>query len=285
MTKKIVARLSSNDFSYIFHEDNPDFENMESSFHIPIINTENSFEFNPDRRLEDWEWFYVIPDETQKITMINPYIDTLENTESTNTITADEYQNIRWIGLIEKEWENQKILLTRIFPRYYTLAKKILKWSDWPKLVEESKSVDFTWVTHAFWNGTKLYFNSYDTIRPLFHWLEDFYRVATEEEKVAFLDKDYFECSDKTIDIWTRNLRRIASIITKIDWSNQSVRDKYIEYAKKYPKVKVSITTDGKMKIDSNQDITGIINILEERIYTTPITGEEREANAITKLA
>ena len=39
------------------------------------------------------------------------------------------------------------------------------------------------------------------------------------------------------------------------------------------------------MKIESNQDVTKVLSVLEERIYTTPITGENREANSITKLS
>lgn len=287
MSKKIIARLQNGNYSIIFNQGNPGFLNMEESYNDPDITNDNSFEFNPDRKLEKDEWYFVTPSIEQKSEIIQPYLNTISSSDGMNPITAKEYPFIRAICLIEKNnIGSERIILTRVFPRFFTLSKKILKWHDGPKLEKQHSSVDFTGSIDAFWNGSMLYFKSYADIKLVFSGLENFYRIATESEKNDFLQKDFFECSNgyQNVSVKTRNLRKIAAILDNIDWSDSNIKQKYIDYAKKYPKLNVGITENGKLKIDSNKDITNIMNILEERIYTTPITGEEREANSITKL-
>jgi len=287
MSKKIIARLHNDNYSIVFNETNPGFLKMKTSFKIPNITEDIAFEFNPERKLEENEWYFVALSAEQKNKLIKPYLDTIDCSDGVNPITSDEYSSVRAICLVEKnDTGDENIILTRIFPKYYTLSKKFLKWHDGPELVEQSSTIDFTGSADAIWNNEKLYFKSYSIIKPLFNGLEDFYRIATEEEKNAFLQKDFFECSNgyQNIKVQTRNLRRIASVLDKIDWSDSTTRQKYIDYTKKYPQLDVDITLGGRLKIESNKDVTNIMNILEERIYTTPITGEEREANSVTKL-
>lgn len=283
MTKKIIARLQDESFATIFNNGNSDFSNIESKYQIPEFPTEKIFPFDPEKKLESDEWFYVEPDEERKNELISPYISTLTNIDSVNPIAQEDYQDIRAICLVE-DGETEKIILTRVFPRFYTMSKTIFKWDDGPKLETQSSSVDFTANIDAYWANGKLYFKSYSHIKPVFDGLENFYRTATEEERNDFLGKDYFSCPNTGIEIGHRNLRKIASVINSINWSDSETRQKYINYANQYPNIGVQID-DGKMKIESNQDVTKILTVLEERIYTTPITGENREANSVTKLS
>ncbi len=290
--KKIIAKLEDGSFRTVFNSDNKGFTSIESSYHTPTFTDEIIFKFDPEKKLENDEWFYVEPSEEQMIKMIDPYISTITNIDSLNPITKNDYQNIRAICLIEKEVVNdnglencqERLIISRVYPRFYTIARKILKWNDGPQFEEQSSSVYFSGYIDAYWIAGKLYFKSYLNIKPIFDGLEDFYRLATEDEKNEFLQKDFFKCEDTNIVIKQRNLRKIASVINNINWSEPLTRQKYIKYAEKYPNIGVQITADGKLKIESNQDVTKILSVLEERIYTTPITGEEREAHSISKL-
>lgn len=284
MNKKIIARLQNGNFCTIFNSDNDNFADIENFYSIPDLTNENTFVFDPEKGVEGEEWFYVEPNEKQKNTLISPYIKTLTNIDSINPIRQEDYQNIMAIGLVENG-ENEKIIITRIFPRFYTMSKKIFKWNSGPKLETQSDSVDFTANIDAYWENRKLYFKSYSHIKPVFDGLENFYRTATEKERKNFLQKDYFSCPNIGIKIGHRNLRKIASVIDNINWSDAKTRQKYIDYAKQYPNSGIQISDNGKMKIKSNQDVTKILTVLEERIYTTPITGENREANSVTKLS
>lgn len=278
MEQKILAKLSNWNFVNVFNDNSDWFNSIEWIYSEPDLRNDNTFVFDPDRKLEHDEWFYVEFNTEQKEKAIDWFFSLLSSSVSWNNIDNSDYPEIRAIFLSKKDWDSEKIFLTRIFPRYYTMSKKILKWETWPALEEQSSSVDFNGNLDAYWDWQKLYFKSYTVIKPVFDWIEDFYRVATEEEKNDFLQKDFFECGDYTsVKVWPRNLRRIASVLGLINWGDTDVKRKYIDYANEHPLVWVVISND-KMKIDSNKDVSGILSILEERVYKTPITWVEKEA-------
>ena len=284
MTKKIIAQLNDGTFCTIFDQANSGFSDIQRHYKDPLFTNENTFSFDPERKIESDEWFYIEPNAEQKSALIQPYINTLTNIDSVNPIQKEDYPNIRAISLVETSDDSEKLIVTRVFPRFYTMSKKMLRWENGPALIKQSASVDFTGIIDAFWQNGKLYFKYYAKIKPIFDGLEDFYRTATEKEKNDFLQKDFFECPNASMIVRTRNMRRIASVIDKIDWANPKVLAKYIRYANKYQEVGVEITSNGKIKLESNKDLTQILNILEERIYTTPITNEIREANSVTPI-
>ena len=161
MSKKIIARLQNRNYSIIFNQDNPSFLDMEKSYNKLDITNDNSFEFNPDRKLEKDEWYFVTPKTEQKNEIIQPYLNIISSSDGMNLITSKEYPFIRAICLIEKnDTGSERIILTRVFPRFFTLSKKILKWHDGPELEKQHSSVDFTGSIDAFWNGSMLYFKS-----------------------------------------------------------------------------------------------------------------------------
>jgi hypothetical protein len=287
MNRKIVARLDTGNFVVVFNSSNPGFLKVEESYSEPILTAENVFEFNPDRKIHKDDWQYIQMNDNQKGTIIQPYIDTISSSESTNPITGDDYSKIEAICLVEKSSDSNegKIFLTRIFPRYYMMSKKYFKWNDGPDLITEAGSVDFPGALDAYWDGQKLFFKSYGQIKSVFPGIEIFYRTATEEEKDRFLTSDIFEC-ESAVSVKERNLKKIAGIIDKppFDLNDKAVQTKLLTYAKEFPEVTLNITEEGKFKITSNKDLTSVLNLLEERVYKTPITAENREAHSVTKL-
>ena len=281
--KKIIAKLQDGNFCTIFNSDNDGYSDIADTYQIPIFSDEKNIIFNPEIKLESDEWFYVVPDEEQKRLIIEPYFSTLSNIDSLNPITKEDYPNIRAICLVE-DGENEKIILTRVFPRFYTIAKRVIKWKDGPKLEKQSSSVEFTGNIDAYWINGKLFFKSYSNIKSVFDGLEDFYRKATKEEINVFLQKDFFFCSNFKFRFGERNSRKIAAVMDSIEWENTVTRKKYIDYANQYPNIGVQINEDGKMIIGSNNDVTRILCILEERIFTTPITAVVCEAHSINKV-
>lgn len=285
MDKKILARLQDWSFVNIFNDTTDWFNTIEDIYSEPDLSPEKVFLFDPDRKLEHDEWYYIEFNKEQKERTINPFFYLLESSVSSNNIKSEDYSDVRSIFLALKDWENEKIFLTRIFPRYYTMSKKIIKWSSWPALESQSSSIDFNWSLDAFCDWNKLYFKSYPVIKPIFEWIEEFYRVATEEEKKEFLQKDFFEIDDYTkIKVWPRNLRRIAAVLNIINWDDIDTRKKYIDYANQYPKVWVEISND-KMKLEHNKDVSNVLSILEERVYTTPITWVDKEAASTVNIS
>jgi hypothetical protein len=287
MTKKIIARLENENFALIFNQNNPEFNTIAECYSHPSLNDENCFEFNPEKKMEFDEWHYLTFTAEQKETFIRPYLGTITSSDATNTITGEDYPSIRAICLIEYDASTgeELILLSRVFPRNYTLSKKVIKWHDGPQVETQAASIDFVGNVDAYWNGQRLYFKSYAKIKSVFPGLEFFYRSATEDEKNEFLASDLFEC-EPAIEIGERNLKKIAAVMDNqnINFSDEESKNKYLNYAREYPGVSIVISDSGKICIKSNRDITNILNILEERLYTTPITSERREAHAVTKL-
>lgn len=284
MINKIIARLQDGTFVTIFNEGSADLNKIKESYKAPKITNDLTIPFDPEQKLESDEWFFVDLNVDQKESMISPYFDTIDNIDTVNPIRKADYPNIRAICLVQKDGVNEIMHITKVYPRFYTITKKLLKWSDGPALEIQSATVDFTAKTDAFWSNGKLYFKSYSNIKSVLDGLEDFYRVATEEEKNNFLQKDFFECSDLNIIVKQRNLRKIASVIKTISWDDEKVRKKYIKYAKKYPNLKLNISDTGKMIINDNVDLSAALSVLEEHIYTTPITKQQRAANSTTNL-
>jgi hypothetical protein len=284
MPKKIVARLADKSFVSIFTEDNPGFQSINEAYNIPHLNEENSFLFDPERKLEEDEWFFIQPTPDQINTILGPFEETIDNIDSINPISSEDYSYIRAICLVEKLGELNTLILTKIYPRFFTMSKKLLKWNDGPSIETQATSVEFTAKVDAFWNDGKLYFKSYSVIQSVFNGLEDFYRIATEDEKNEFISKNFFDCEVENLEVRPRNLRKIAAIMDSINWDDEIIQASYIAYANEYPYLGVQITDENKMKIESNKDLTNILNVLEERLYTTPITRQPREANTVTPL-
>jgi hypothetical protein len=284
MINKIIARLQNESFVTIFNEGSEELMKIKESYSTPKITDDLSTPFDPEQKLASDEWFFVEPNAEQTELMISPYFETIDNIDSVNPISKEDYPNIRAICLVQKDDNTETMHITKVYPRFYTITKKLLKWSDGPALETQSSTVDFSAKTDAFWSNKRLYFKSYSSIKSVLNGLEDFYRVATEEEKNDFLQKDFFECEDLNIKVKQRNLRKIASVIETISWDDEKVRKKYIKYANKYPNLKLNISDTGKMIISDNTDLTKVLNVLEERIYTTPITKQPRAANSVTAL-
>ncbi len=280
MQEKILAKLQNNTFVKLFNTDSENFNVIKNIYSKPDLIDEKIFEFDPDKKLESDEWFFVEFTQEQKEKAITPFFSLFDSSVSGNNIEKEDYPDVTAIFLWKKDSREEEIFLTRIFPRFYTVKKTLITWNREAQLENKSASIDFNWILDAYWDWEKLYFQSYADIKPLFEGIEDFYRVATEEEKNDFLEKDFFESEDITkVKAWKRNLRKIAFILEQIDWDNQEIRKQYIDYAKQYPNVWVKLSeTEDKMIIDNNKDLTWVLAILEERIYKTPITWVVKEA-------
>jgi len=251
------------------------------------LNTNNSQLFNPDINLDKDEYFFIELDENKKRELIVPFINSIENSVSINPIDKDQYSQIQCLYLIEKYDNLINITFTRVFPKNYTLTKKVFSFDDTPILKNENNSLDFHPRIDAFWDGEKLFFKSYTTIKPIFKGIECFYKKATEEEKNTFLSNDLFTCNSEIeqIEVGERNLRKIKGILdSQINLNDPSTREKYLNYAENYSEANIIITQEGKINLKDNKDISNVLSLLEEHFYTTPISGEKREAPTSKKL-
>lgn len=279
MSKRICAKLE-NECVRIFDEQSRWFGDIESLFWYPDVS--NQKEFDANVKLEQDERFFVVLSEKQKNSMLSQYFRLLDNSASTNQIHANQYREIRAIFLISKEdWQqNHSILFSKITPTGRIEHKQFILWNAWnPQLKTISHWIDITWKIDSYWNGEKLFFKKYETVRWLFPWIEDFYQTATPEEVESFKNNWFFNFTMKNSSIWTRNLRRIAYIVREknIDFSSSETRIKFKRYAETYG-ITLPFDENNKIKIANNKVLWNAISIIEENYYTSEITREKKVA-------
>ena len=287
--KKFAAQLNSGDIIIIFSTQNQSFRSIEGIYKFPQISEELLIDFNSKKKLHADEWYYIDPDETQQKDMFASYYQALDSSGSLNPITIQNYNEIKVLYLIIEEESDsskkvKKILFSRVFPRYKIEQKKFLRIiENDPTLITQSNSIDITGKIDAFWNGQKLIFKSYSTIKPLFMGIEDFYTIATEQERAQFLNDDFFYFpSGKNMYIGDRNLKNIAYIIREknIDFSDIKLRKKYKKYAHKYS-ADINFTNNNQIQIKNNSDLSKAIKVINEHFYTGEVSREMKDAGNI----
>jgi hypothetical protein len=288
--KQFVGRLKNGNSVLIFSEENDNLSVIEDGFCFPVITLEKEFQL--DYTLDTNEWFYVNLDDNEKAQMISNYLMALESSADTNNIVNRQYSELVAFYLISKDLDGKLgIIFNRIFDKYYIVSKTFLKFSLNEACVsKEENVVEFNNRVDAYWDDvtSKLYFKNYSFVKPLFEGIEKFYRCATSEEVNAFVDSEFFQIEDsfKRDKLGERALKHIAEIIDQkaIDLNDVAIRVLYNEYANDYSESGFLISNIGKFILTKSADLTNVINLLQEKYYTSQITREKRVANSTTKI-
>jgi hypothetical protein len=264
----------------VIFSDDADLDRLQ--FYQPPAIT-NARAYNPDENLEDDEWWCIELDEAQRTNMVGGYYEYPLSSADTNPIGDDEYKNIEALYLVR----DTEILFTKITERYRIRNKRFIRFDGDPQLDEESNAVEFTGRPDAYYDGSgRLYFQNFSTIRPLFPGIEDFFRVATREEKETFLGKSFFAVEGIDPDkIGIRYAKRIAAVLAdaSLNLDDAATQQKLRDYSQRYQEVGVNID-DNKLVIRTNKDLSNVLNLLSGRYYMSELTGEKMVAQATTKI-
>lgn len=288
MNNILIAQLKDKE-TIIFkdwEEDLTKYKNNLNLGEFESFSEEKIFKFDVNYRLDNDEIFYIELDDNDIIEMIDPFLKVIKSTWDFNLIIENEYKKIISLCFIEKKENLYNIFFSRVYPRNYIMKKTLLWfWDNWPIISEENNKIDFSSLSDAFWDSKnkKLFFKKYETIKPIFKWIEKFYRSASEEEIDNFLEKDFFSINDDfdKKKMWERLYKNIADIIDNrdIDFSNIETRTQYNKYAKEFLWDNVSINDDWKFEIKKNKDLTNIVKLLQWHYYLDYITEEKKETN------
>jgi hypothetical protein len=261
----------------ILFSDGKDSEQF--NFYRPPVMHEKTL-FNPDKKLESSEWFYVKLSADQVSTMIKPYSENEQTSADLNTTIESDYMVIEVVyRVIDKT-----VIFTKITDGYKIRNKRLVKFYDLKEaqLVHEESSIEFSGKPDAYFDGVdKLYFKDFSKIRSLFSGIDIFYREATHDEKRNFLDNDLFEADDIAPDnIGTRDSSRIAMVMDDdaIGLADGSNLTKILEAARNYPEVDIEISNDDKIIMKDNKDLKRVLNLITSRYYISDITGKKMES-------
>lgn len=244
----------------------------------------NPKKYDPEVHLEDDEWFFIEIDSAHE-KMVHEYSCFFSNTAGLNDISKDEFSNI---DVIFKQLQKGKIVFQKITASKRLIDKSILKWAEKRKKanrtaiengIEIKKSID------ALFDGTdKLYFRSFRTIKNMFSGIEDYYRVATEQELSEFKELSIISCNDK-LKVGTNNLKMLALLSNDedIDLTDNKFYNKLLGEYVKYPNQDFQIANN-QFVINTNKQLTSFLKLALGRLYTNPMTEHKMEASSAKKI-
>lgn len=119
----------------------------------------------------------------------------------------------------------------------------------------------------------------------MFAGIDELYREATDGEVNNFLGLDLINVQGEysTEDVKTANRRRIKEALERYDHFDGEQKARLPHYISQYCQELYDVDTH-KFKVESEEDLTKLLNIINQRYYTTELDGERRLANSVTKL-
>ncbi len=277
--KKIIAKLKNDQNVIVFSDASG--ESFAGMYKVPDVKTSVPFEVNVKNWVEGM-WYFIVLTEEQKEEMLGGYV-TEAGTMGLDAMTPDHYSQVKALYMADAE----QMLFTKVASRHVLQSKKYVTFGEKPVLSEPGNAVELSGEVDAYWNGRLLYFKKFASIQSLFPGIKKVYKEVTEQVTNEFLSSELFELkAEMSSDfIGLRNRKLIALLIDgkTVDLKDPETYGKYVAYAREY-NLDLEIAEDGKIALLDNADISKVINLFDEKFYTTDITREKREIRTSKKL-
>lgn len=238
-------------------------------------------QYEPTNVLDEEQWFFVEDFSTKdyclKLLKNNP--DLVDLTE----INKVDPEQMDYLIAYQSE---AYYYFQRIFKYTVIRNKKFVHIGDDVKIKEEKNAIELKEVPDAIYakEEDRLYFRKLETITPIFRGIEILYREATQEEVENFLENDFVNLQGdfSAARVGKANRKRIALAMDTLAKFSKKQRKEIFEYTNDYfPDLKF----DGKsFEISDEDDLKNLLNGIEQRFYTTPVTKEKRCASAVYDL-
>lgn len=288
--EKLLAKVSGKTGEHRVVFTSEDQMRLIKGFDVPDIDMERAIEFNPERKLESDEWFYIDLDDEHIADMIMPYIEAGASTADLNIVSSDDYTRIEVVyKIISPTVENEKslIIFQKITNGSQIANKRFLCFSSHePVLVQQRDSIEFTNRQDAFFDGhSRLFFKNFSSIRSFLPGIDDYYRLATDDEIISLKEAAPVSFLGE-FKIGIRNRKRLAAIMNdgNIDLKSPSFQNKLRNYASRYSECGLVLGDDDKFKIQNDRELGAFLSLASGRYYTSETTDEKMEAKDATSL-
>jgi hypothetical protein len=255
-------------------------ESLEQFNFYQMPNIHQQVRFDPDRKLESDQWYYVELTPEQTESMLSPYLNNESSSADLNKTVQSDYDVIETVYRVDAG----KAIFTKITDSYRIRNKMILKFHDTEQaeIIQEANSIEFNGDVHAYYDGAnKLYFRNFGKIRSMFPGIEEFYRKATQAEKQRFVDNAIFHNTGVDVDtIGQIDSRRIATVLgdLSIDFENEEKHPTIISAANHYADLLSLEVNENKITLNDKSDVTKALKVLLGRYYVSEITGQRMES-------
>lgn len=262
-----------------------DSQPEKSFFVLPELG--NATEYEPLEIPKKGDWLYVTLDQEQIEEMIDPYLLVLTNNDD-HVVTAD-YQRVDCIYDATDTYLAFKKLGSTNY--IHENGSNVLQFSDeGATLAPYSFALQTNGQIDAYYDikAKRLYFMSFSRVRSLFKGLDVFYQDATIPEKEQFLYSELFALGDNIniLYIGLNDTKKLAAIqeSQRYDFSDPDTRGKITRYAADYPSAGVGVDDEGRIIINTKKDLTAALRLLEQKFFTTQLTGEKYEATSTKRM-
>lgn len=279
----LIAKVKRSNTYFIVLSDKTVYED------IPTF--DHAYEYDDDRKLYDGEWF-VLGNFTDK-----DYCPAIAKQAFPGVgysyLAKNKYKDIKHvISIQEKEGKHffmfQNVTTGLIYKKYRAISwENIIRPTDQAVLIKKDGLLVLRENPDAYFclEDNKLYFKNLSSITSIFKGINELYREATDEEVTEFMDLDVIDREDgfDNEDVKTQNRRRIKEALDRYNHFDPDKKAKMPRYIRQYCQELYDENTQ-KFRVSSEDDLTKLLNIINQRYYTTELDGEKRLANSVTVL-
>ena len=197
------------------------------------------------------------------------------------------------MNIVSVQEEGNVFVFQKITPSYIYEKQKMLSWehinaptdqavlSNHKNIMVIKEGADCYYVK----NIDKSYFRNLNAITSIFDGINILYREATNQEVEDFLGMEMINVADGFTkdDVKTANRRRIKEATERYRSFSPEQKAKIPSYISKYCP-HIYDEANHQFNVNDENALTDLLNVLNQRYYTTEIDDEKRLANSVTKL-
>lgn len=248
-----------------------------------------SREYQDDYKLQDNEWF-VVEQFSQK-SYSGGFIQENFVATSFSFMPKDKYQHIDHI--VSVQGDHKIFVFQKITPSFIYEKQKTISWgavvhpSDQAQLSMQQDVLVIRNDADCFYlkEEDKLYFKKLSSLTTIFAGINILYKEATNEEVIDFLNMDILKVASSFNEnnVKTANRRKIKEGTERYNSFSQEQKDKIPQYLAKYCPNSYNEQTK-RFNVEDEKGLTNLLNVFNQRYYTTEIDNEKRLANSVTAL-
>lgn len=253
----------------------------EDFYVVPTI--DHSLEYMDDYKLQENEWFK-LPDICEKPYCLDVLTNEFDATAHSN-LPHDHYPKLGYLYVIQDD----KVFFQKI-TRSKILQKRLISFNlnQEPTILNSEYVVVLNSEPDAYYNmaDRTLYFRCLSDITNIFKGIDELFREATNQETQDFLNLDLVNAAnDFGVDqVKTANRRRIKAAMEKYNGFSDEQKELLPEYIQEYcPNLAYDQNTK-QYTVSTEDELTNLLNGINQRFYTTSIDGEKRLANSVTSI-
>jgi hypothetical protein len=208
-------------------------------------------------------------------------------------LARKKYEKINHIISIQENEGKHFFIFQNITSSYIYKKYKALSWggitrqTEQAQLIEEEGLLVIKEHPDCYFcrEDDKLYFTKLSSITNIFRGINELYREATDEEVTAFLGLDIVNTQEGfgVEKVKTQNRRKIKEAMERYTHFNEEKKNKLPFYVSNYcPSLFDSHSR--KFNIKEEKDLTELLNIINQRYYTTELDAEKMLANSVSNV-